>query len=181
MDRQPVAARDLADAEAAAARAGHEPHPWVRHYPPGLDWSLDIEAISIPALFDRSVAKFADKTLIEYRGAQDRFCGAGTRCRWLRGRIAGARHRAWQDGGAVPAEHALALGMLLRHSEGGRAGGPSQPARCPAGAGVQAAATATADMLVSTDLFDLSTKAIDLKHQGKVAEVLIGEDEILGR
>jgi len=42
-------------------------HPWEKSYPPGVRWDSPLEISTLPALLDRAVANFADKTAIEYR------------------------------------------------------------------------------------------------------------------
>ena len=179
MDREGFVARDLADAREGAkdgVNTARDQHPWVRHYPPGLDWALEIEPSTIHGLFDRSVAKFADKTIIEYRGRKIGFSELG---RAVDGFAAALLARGIGPGKTV----ALYLPNTPWHSVcffGALKAGARVAHLSPLDAPRELAfklQDSAADVLVSTDLFDLSTKAIDLKHQGKVAEVLIGEDE----
>ncbi len=42
--------------------------PWLAHYPSGVDWSMTLQPSSIPAMFDRAVAKWAPKPCTNFLG-----------------------------------------------------------------------------------------------------------------
>lgn len=48
------------------------PYPWERSYPAGVRWDAPIEQGDIPALLDRAVQRYGDRTAIDYR---DRLIG----------------------------------------------------------------------------------------------------------
>jgi long-chain acyl-CoA synthetase len=43
------------------------PYPWEKSYPPGISWDTPIEALTLPAMLDRSVARNADRYAISFR------------------------------------------------------------------------------------------------------------------
>ena len=183
MDRDGFMARDLADAREGVKEGAdavvREQHPWVRHYPPGLDWALDIEPSTIHALFDRSVAKFGEKTIIEYRGRRIGFSELG---RAVDGFAAALLARGVGPGKTVALYlpntpwHAVCFFGALK--AGARIAHLS-PLDAPRELAFKLQDSA-ADVLVSTDLFDLGAKAIALMREGKVGEVYIGEDAFWG-
>ena len=44
------------------------PYVWERSYPPGIRWDTQIETTTLPALIERSAARFPDRPAIEFRG-----------------------------------------------------------------------------------------------------------------
>ena len=44
------------------------PFAWERSYPPGISWDAPVRTSAIPDLFDKAVADFGPRRLIEYRG-----------------------------------------------------------------------------------------------------------------
>ncbi len=47
--------------------APRTPFAWEQHYPPYLQWDMDVQTSTVPELLDRSAAAFPDKPAIEYR------------------------------------------------------------------------------------------------------------------
>ncbi len=52
-------------------------HPWLASYPAGIDWHAAIEATTLPALFDRAVARFADLPCTDFLGRRQRYRDIG--------------------------------------------------------------------------------------------------------
>src|SRR5260221_4668190 len=48
------------------AEAPFKAQPFLAHYPPGVSWDAPFEIISAPALFERSVATFADRPCLDF-------------------------------------------------------------------------------------------------------------------
>ncbi len=44
------------------------PFAWERSYPPGISWDAPVRTSAIPDLFDKAVADFGPRRMIEYRG-----------------------------------------------------------------------------------------------------------------
>ncbi len=53
---------------ATAAAPDARKMPWLDHYPAGVDWSMALAPTSIPAMFDRAVAKWAPKPCTNFLG-----------------------------------------------------------------------------------------------------------------
>jgi long-chain acyl-CoA synthetase len=51
----------------ATAQAQRARHPWEQHYPPDVEWGMQLETGPVPALLDRTAAASGDKVAIEYR------------------------------------------------------------------------------------------------------------------
>jgi long-chain acyl-CoA synthetase len=56
---------------------GRARHPWEAHYPPNVDWGMEIETGPVPGLLDRAVAAWPDKPAIEYRDRQISYAELG--------------------------------------------------------------------------------------------------------
>ncbi len=46
------------------------PYIWEKSYPPGISWDMLIETTTLPALIERSAARFPDGPAIEFRDRQ---------------------------------------------------------------------------------------------------------------
>ena len=53
---------------ASLAEADIRKMPWLAHYPPGVDWRMQLTPTSIPALFDAAVAKWAARPCTNFLG-----------------------------------------------------------------------------------------------------------------
>ena len=51
--------------------------PWLRSYPPGVSWDLDILPETLPELFDTAVARFGPKTCLDFMGRRWTFAQMG--------------------------------------------------------------------------------------------------------
>jgi long-chain acyl-CoA synthetase len=179
MDREDDASREPSGSRDEAARVQRTRHPWERHYPPDLDWDLDIAPLTVPALLARSVASFGDKPAIDYKGRKISFAELG---RAVDGVAAGLI--------ALGARAGMTVGLYL----------PNTPwhtvclfAALKTGARVAHLSPldaqrelvfklrdSGAELLVSTDLFDLAARAAGLLEQGGVHTLLVGEDAFWG-
>ncbi len=65
-------------AAAEAGSAGSDPAmPWLKSYPPGVDWRLDLPAETLPAMFDEAVSRFGSKTCMDFMGRRWSFAAMG--------------------------------------------------------------------------------------------------------
>src|ERR671917_1957302 len=51
--------------------------PWLRSYPPGVDWDVRFPAETLPEMFDRAVARFGPKTCMDFMGRRWSFAAMG--------------------------------------------------------------------------------------------------------
>ena len=45
-------------------------HPWLKSYPPGVDWHAELEPQSLPNMFDEAVASHWDNVCTSFLGAE---------------------------------------------------------------------------------------------------------------
>ena len=96
------------------------PHPWEASYPPGLDWGAALPVMPLPALLDRAVAAYPERTALSFRAMRISFAELGARVdRFARGSC-GAGDRPGRGGGAAAAELSRASRRLLRRAASGR-------------------------------------------------------------
>ena len=63
---------------AAAGQAGLDPAmPWLRSYPPGVSWDTSFPAETLPEMFDAAVARFGQKTCLDFMGRRWTFAEMG--------------------------------------------------------------------------------------------------------
>ena len=118
-----------------------EERPWEKSYPPGVRWDAPIEMATLPALFDRLHRQVGGQAGARISRPQDDLCRAARRRRGGRLRPDGPGRRAGHGRRPLPAEHALPPHLVLRRAQGRRAHRAPLPARCRAGAGLQARRT----------------------------------------
>ena len=51
--------------------------PWLRSYPPGVDWDVRFPAETLPAMFDAAVARFGPRTCLDFMGRRWTFAQMG--------------------------------------------------------------------------------------------------------
>src|SRR3712207_9465310 len=51
--------------------------PWLRSYPPGVSWDIDLPTETLPEMFDAAVARFGSKTCLEFMGRRWSFAAMG--------------------------------------------------------------------------------------------------------
>jgi long-chain acyl-CoA synthetase len=179
MEWEGVASHEQAGTRASEAVLPRPRHPWERHYPADLDWNLEIEPLTVPALLARSVAAFGEKPAVEYKGTVISFAALG---RAVDGVAAGLI--------ALGARAGMTVGLYL----------PNTPwhtvclfAALKTGARVAHLSPldaqrelifklrdSGAELLISTDLFDLATKAVELLEASGVRTLLVGADAFWG-
>jgi long-chain acyl-CoA synthetase len=154
-------------------------HPWEQHYPADLDWFLPIEPLTVPALLDRSVARFGDKIAVEYKGRRISFAELGDA---VHGVAAGFLLRGIGPGSTVALYlpntpwHTVCLFAALKAGARVAHLSPLDAQRELAfklrdsGAGV----------LVSTDLFGLGVRAAELAEEARVGCLMLGDDAFWG-
>ncbi len=171
--------REMTAAWPDHAAAGRVKHPWEVHYPVGVDWTLDIAPLTVPDMLARSVAAYGSRPVIEYRGRIISFAELGQAVDAL---AAGFLARGIGPGATVALYlpntpwHSVCLFAALK--AGARVAHLS-PLDAPRELAFKLADSG-ADVLVSTDLYDLATKAADLLRDGHVRALLIGEDAFWG-
>src|SRR5215207_3723878 len=77
----------VAAAEAQAGRDGAL--PWLRSYPPGVEWDVRFPPETLPEMFDAAVARFGSKTCMDFLGRRWTFAAMGA---LVDGAAAGFRH-----------------------------------------------------------------------------------------
>ena len=112
--------------------------PWEKSYPPGVRWDAAIETATLPALFDAFTAKWAAKPALEYRDRKTSYAELRAGVEAVASGLMDLGRRPGHVGRPLPAEYALPSPLVLRRSQGRRAGRASLPARCRAGACPQA-------------------------------------------
>jgi len=161
------------------AAAGRVRHAWEVHYPPGVEWDLDIAPLTVPAMLARSVAAYGDRPVIEYRDKIISFADLGQAVDAL---AAGFLARGINPGSTVALYlpntpwHSVCLFAALK--AGARVAHLS-PLDAPRELAFKLADSG-ADLLISTDLFGLAAKAADLLRDGHVRALLVGEDAFWG-
>lgn len=63
--------------------------PWLRTYPPGVDWAMALPPTTLPALFDAAVARFGNRPCLDFLGRRWSYAEVGA----LAGRAAAGLHR----------------------------------------------------------------------------------------
>ncbi|GAA0566776.1 long-chain fatty acid--CoA ligase [Craurococcus roseus] len=51
--------------------------PWLRSYPPGVSWDIGLPSETLPELFDAAVARFGQKTCLDFMGRRWTFAEMG--------------------------------------------------------------------------------------------------------
>ena len=112
--------------------------PWEKSYPPGVRWDAPIETATLPALFDPFTDKWAAKPALEYRDRKTTYAE-------LRAGVEAVASGLMDLGVGPGTAVALYLPNTPYHPisffaalKAGGAHRPSLPARCRAGAGLQA-------------------------------------------
>jgi long-chain acyl-CoA synthetase len=70
----------MASATVAAVETGTGPDPalpWLRSYPPGVDWDVRFPPETLPGMFDEAVARFGPRTCMDFMGRRWSFTAMG--------------------------------------------------------------------------------------------------------
>ncbi len=154
-------------------------HPWEAHYPPNVDWGMEIETGPVPGLLDRAAAAWPDKPAIEYRDRQISYAELGR----LVDRMAAGLLREGMGAGRTLALFlpntpwhtvcffaALKAGARLVHLSPLDA--PRELAHKMMDSG--------ADVVIATDLGGLGVGAAKFVDMGLAKLLLVGEDAFWG-
>ncbi len=155
------------------------PYPWEASYPPGVRWDAPIATSTLPELLDRAVARFAERTAIEFNDHRIRFAELGAR-------VARAAAGLARLGAGPGRSVALYLPNTPYHPIGFfavlRAGArvvhlsPLDPVR----ALKRKLEDSEARILITTDWANLLPNAERLLDEGAIDHLIVGEDEAFG-
>jgi long-chain acyl-CoA synthetase len=171
---------DHAWSEAEQDRTSLRPrHLWEGWYPAEVHWDMPIEAMTLPEMFERSVARFADRPAIEYHDRQTSFASLGD----LVDRLAAGFLREGLGAGRTVALflpntpwHAACFFAVLK-------AGARLVHLSPLDAQREIAFKLTdsgADAVVTTDLFGLADKALEHVDTGAIRRLFVGQDAYWG-
>jgi long-chain acyl-CoA synthetase len=174
MDQAGSVALECCASAGDPASTGHE-HPWLVHYPPGMKWRIDVPPDTVPDLLTEAVARWGEKTLIEYRGNTLSFTATG---RLVDRLAAGLIAAGFGPGRTI----ALLLPNTPWHTvcffatlKAGAKLVHLSPLDAPREIMFKLADSG-ADVVVTTNLGGLAAGAAKLVECGAVARVLVGED-----
>ena len=70
----------MESATVTAVEAGAVPDsvlPWLRSYPPGVDWDMRFPAETLPGMFDEAVSRFGPLICMDFLGRRWSFAAMG--------------------------------------------------------------------------------------------------------
>ena len=155
------------------------PFPWEMQYPPKVSWDLEIPRETLPGFLDHAVARFADRTAIEFRGRKITYAEFGDM-------VNAAAARLQQPGVGHVVSVALYLPNTPWHpisffgvlKAGGRVVhlSPLDPPRVLA----KKMADSDARILIATNLPPLFASAMTLLTEGAAERLTIGRVRRIG-
>jgi long-chain acyl-CoA synthetase len=154
-------------------------HPWESHYPPDLDWALQIDTGPVPDLLDRAAAAWPDRPALEYR---DRVLTYAALARLVDGMAAGLLREGIGAGRTV----ALFLPNTPWHTVcffAGLKAGARLVHLSPLDAPRELAyklQDSGADIVITTDLAGLGAGAAKFVELGLAGLLLVGADSYWG-
>ena len=179
MDHSGAEAVRRESGQAEERGAARVPHAWEASYPPGMQWDMPVESLTLPAMLARSVASFGDKPAVEYHDRQLSFRALGS----MVDRLAAGFMREGLGAGRTIALFlpntpwhtvcffaALKAGAKLVHLS---------PLDAPREIAFKLQDSG-ADAVVTTDLGPLAAGAAKLVEAGLIRQLFIGEDAYWG-
>ncbi len=155
------------------------PFAWEESYPAGMAWDAPLRVSTLPQMLDRAVSDYADRTYIEFRGANLSYREFGARVDRL---ASGLRRLGAGPGQSVALflpntpYHPISFFAVLRTGARVVHLTPLDPARALA----RKLADSGARLLITTDLGTLLPQAAALLADGLLDHLVVGEDAAFG-